>query len=138
MSDWSGFFSSVLEDLEELGDEVSYFDSRETGTVKDFGVFDFPAVHIIPDRTNYVGNGEYELPFVINLYFERTRGAKYSKYVKTMEKWLEDVDEKIDKNSYPFSFKPVSINYYPGEFENTLIEMVEITYEVKQLQDFGK
>jgi len=137
MSKWDGFFSSVLEDIVEVGDDSDLFESTELGVVKDFGRLDFPAVHVIPDRSDYTGNGEYEIPIIVNLYFEKVRGREdYIDFMRTMESFIDEVQTKLEKNGNVVEWKPVNINHYPGEFENTLLAVIEVEWRVKQMQKF--
>ena len=70
MVDFTGKFSRPIKNIETALEEFQPKYGIEIGPIN-YDKLEFPTIHIIPDRTDYQGSGEYEDRVSIFFYFEK-------------------------------------------------------------------
>lgn len=118
---------------------AEYFDNLygtiEEGPIVDFGRLDYPCIMIIPQDTNYQGNGQYEKLVTLFFYFKRlNKDAEYYKEVTrtiSASVWLEFLS-----NSDFIEHKIQGMSSYPGNMENNQLWIREVQFRVTLLYDY--
>ncbi len=121
--------------IQEINDSLEYWiESTEVGFLKDVVIgpvqineLDYPCAHVIPDRSDYVGDSEHEISVTINYYFERDkRSYSFIDNLDNVERTLDKLFFDIDSNTSVFNYELDGIDFYMGELGQIMLNIISV------------
>ena len=135
MVDFTGKFSKPIKNIETALEEFQPKYGIEIGAVN-YDRLDYPTIHIIPDRTDYQGSGEYASYVPIFFYFTKGKNEnKYVEHLEDVEKTIDTILGELQENDDLFEYKLNGLENFAGEQNNTLLEIIKIEIKVSRIVD---
>lgn len=142
MTDWAAHFNALASAMETALAEnhETTFGEPVVGPT-DFDRLDWPAAHVLPERSDYVGAGEYEHTGNVLFYFDRVderRGSEgYLDHVSTAANAVSDIQTELGKDGRISEFKPTGVEHFAGAVEGTMLAVVQVSWTATTLVDFA-
>lgn len=137
MTEFSGFMSDILHKLVEAIET----DHREFKSVRVAHEFKdklrYPAVNIIPDRVDYIGEADYHLYVIVDFYFEHRRDQEYLPNIELFEDSVQTLLEYSAQLSSVGEYKPVDFDFFTGAMDGSIIRGIQVTLRFSKLIDYS-
>lgn len=99
----------------------------------------YPAAHIIPDRIDYVGNGQYEIYFTVMFYYDDIPAdSKYIDQLKEVENSLDDILTSLGTLSTIGEYKIIYVDNFVGASGGSIIQGIQLDFKVSKLIDWDE
>jgi len=96
----------------------------------------YPAAHIIPQNLTYNGNREFEAIYDLYFYYEKemNRVEAFTDMITETTDTLNSIFEELQTNEEITNTQVTEINFYPREYENTLLDVMNFRIRAIELR----
>lgn len=103
-----------------------------------FDKMTYPAVQIIPENTVYQNDLEYLTSFNVRYVFEKDpMHLDFVSALEDVESSTDTVLSDLETESDSKEFKPQNFEYFVAENSGTRLTIIEVSWELTNLQDFA-
>lgn len=137
MINWANHILALTDALEEgMRHHTDTFGEPTVGPV-DWTAISYPAVHVLPDTSNHSSGNEYDHSGFLNFYFERRKSTEYRDHLLVVADALSSVMDSLEADENVIEFKPIRVENYAGQLDDTLLIKIEVEFTASTLVEFA-
>jgi len=104
---------------------------------EDFGKMTYPAASIIPQNTQYQNDLKYNSGFVVRYVYSRDPdNIDWIEKLAEVEEVTDKVVADLETDTESLEFKPVEFSPLVAESQGSRLSIIEVTWQLTELQDF--